>query len=199
MLPPQVKNLLDEIETYGQENDARQTDHRLKMLNLETVTARLVHFIMRSSRRRRILEIGTSNGYSTIWLAAAVDALDGHVVSVDRNPAKHSLATANLQKAGLARRVKLVTGEADAEITRLDGPFDALFFDGNRLTAGNQLRALLPKLTPDAIVLADNVLSHPQEIAAYLEVVRALPDFAEFTVPIGKGLSIAYRQETQSV
>lgn len=186
--------LLAELERAGLENDAAQQDHRRKMLNLEPVTARLLHFIFRSSRRKRILEIGTSNGYSTIWIAAAAESTGGEVVSIDRSAEKHKLARENLEKAGLANRVHLVTGLAIETIARLEGQFDAVFFDADRITAGSEFELLEPHLSNDVIVAADNALSHPAEIAAYLETVRAFPDFWEFIVPIGKGLSIAYRQ-----
>jgi predicted O-methyltransferase YrrM len=166
------------------------------MLNLEPVTARLLHFIFRSSRRKRILEIGTSNGYSTIWIAAAADSVGGEVVSIDRSTEKHKLARANLERAGLAHRVELITNLSIEAIPSLKGQFDAVFFDANRITAGTELELLLPKLADDVIVAADNALSHPSEIAVYLETIRAFPDFWEFVVPIGKGLSIAYRQSS---
>jgi predicted O-methyltransferase YrrM len=185
--------LLDEIEEFGRAQDDAQREHSKKMLNLEPTTARLLHFILRSARRRKILEIGTSNGYSTIWIAAAVAPAGGEVISIDRNPDKHALAQANLEKAGLARCVSLITGEAANTIPNLAGPFDAVFFDADRINAGAELQLLLPKLAQDVIVAADNVSSHPREIAGYLEAIRALPDFWEFTVPVGKGLSIAYR------
>ncbi len=193
MLPPAIHTLLEELKTSGEANDAAQTDHRKKMLNLEPVTARLLHFILRSSRRRRVLEIGTSNGYSTIWIASAVEALEGEVVSIDRNAEKHKLARTNLERAGLANRVTLITGLAMEAIPGLTGPFDAVFFDANRITAGTELELLLPKLAGECIIAADNATSHPDEIAVYLETIRACPDFSEFVVPIGKGLSIAYR------
>jgi predicted O-methyltransferase YrrM len=193
IMPSDLVKLLDELEQFGHANDAAQQQYRQRMMNLEPVTARLLHFIFRASRRKRILEIGTSNGYSTIWIAAAVDAAGGEIVSIDRSADKHKLARANLERAGLAQRVKLVTGLSIETIPDLEGAFDAVFFDADRITAGTELELLLPKLADDVIIAADNALSHPNEIAAYLETIRAFPDFWEFVVPIGKGLSIAYR------
>ena len=193
ILPPPLVSLLDEIEEFGRAQDDAQREHSKKMLNLEPATAKLLHFILRSARRRKILEIGTSNGYSTIWIAAAVAPSGGEVISIDRSPGKHALAQANLEKAGLAHCVSLITGEAANTIPNLAGPFDAVFFDADRINAGAELQLLLPKLSQDVIVAADNVSSHPLEIAGYLDAIRALPDFWEFTVPVGKGLSIAYR------
>jgi predicted O-methyltransferase YrrM len=190
---PRLLELLAEIEQRGLENDKRETDRGRRMLNLEPDTARLLSILARSSRATRVLEVGTSNGYSTIWLAAAVAQAGGEVVSIDRNPEKQAEARENLRRAGLIDSVDLRLGEASAIVCELDGPFDLVFFDGDRTSAPEQLRRLLPKLAPAALVLADNVFSHPLEIAPYLAAVRHLEGFDHVVVPIGKGLSVAYR------
>ena len=104
------------------------------------------------------------------------------------------MARQNLLRAGLLGSVTLLEGEASATIRTLEGPFDCVFFDADRISAPKQLEILMPKLKPDAILLADNVLSHPGEIANYLSAVAGLVGFSSVTVPIGKGLNIAYRQ-----
>ncbi len=189
-----IRRLLAELETFGKDNDARELDRSKKMLNLEPDTAALISILIRSGHRTRLLEIGTSNGYSTIWLAWSVRTTGGHVISIDRNPAKHEMAEANLRRAGLSECVTLRQGDALDIIRALPGPFDLVFFDADRLSAPQQLEALLPKLTPDALVLADNVLSHPEEIAPYLAAINALSAFDRLVVPVGKGLSLAYRR-----
>jgi len=119
----------------------------------------------------------------------------GHVISIDRDEHKQALADANLRRAGLRDVVELIHGDATQVVAELAGPFDCVFFDADRLSAPSQLALLLPKLTADAFLFADNVLSHPQEIADYLAAVEALPQFDHLVVPVGKGLSIAYRQK----
>jgi predicted O-methyltransferase YrrM len=142
-----------------------------------------------------VLEIGTSNGYSTIWLAWAVGQVGagGRVVTVDRSAEKQALAEANLRRAGLRDVVELCAGDATAVVGELAGPFDCVFFDADRTSAPRQLELLLPKLAQDALLCADNALSHPNEIAGYLDAVRALSGFDHVVIPVGKGLSVAYR------
>jgi predicted O-methyltransferase YrrM len=185
--------LLAEIERHGREHDARETDHSRKMLNLEPDTARLVHIVARSSGAKRILEIGTSNGYSTIWLASAVAEIGGRVTSIDQSAEKQAMARDNLQRAGLLDFVELRVGKASTMAHELSGPFDLVFFDADRMSAAANLEVLLPKLTPSVLLLADNVLSHPGEIAEYLAAVKKLQEFEDVVVPVGKGLSVAYR------
>ena len=191
-----IRTLLTELYAAGQLNDAREQERSKKMLNLEPDTAQFVHILIRSSRRTRLLEIGTSNGYSTIWLAWAARATGGHITSIDRNADKQAQADANLRHAGLRERVDLLCGDATEIVASLPGPFDCVFFDADRLSAPTQLALLVPKLAPDALILADNVLSHPDEIAGYLAALEALSEFDRVIVPIGKGLSVAYRWAT---
>jgi predicted O-methyltransferase YrrM len=191
-----IRALLTELYAAGQLNDAGEQERSKKMLNLEPDTAQFLHILIRSSRRTRLLEIGTSNGYSTIWLALATRATGGHITSIDRNAEKLAQADANLRRAGLRESVDLLCGDATEVVASLPGPFDCVFFDADRLSAPTQLTLLGPKLAPDALILADNVLSHPDEIAGYLAALEVLPQFDRVIVPIGKGLSVAYRWTT---
>jgi len=188
-----IRTLLTELYAVGQLNDAHEQERSKKMLNLEPDTAQFLHILIRSSRRTRLLEIGTSNGYSTIWLAWAARATGGHITSIDRNAEKQAQADANLRRAGLRESVDLLCGDATEIVASLPGPFDCVFFDADRLSAPTQLALLVPKLVPDALILADNILSHPDEVAGYLAALEALSEFDRVIVPIGKGLSVAYR------
>ena len=163
------------------------------MLNLEPETAQLLSILVRSSGAKRVLEIGTSNGYSTIWLAAAVAESGGRVISIERSADKQAMARENLTRAGLSERVELKLGDATATVRDLAGPFDFVFFDADRLSAPEQLKILAPKLAPQVLVAADNALSHPDEIAGYLSAIAGLKDFEHLVVPVGKGLSLAFR------
>jgi predicted O-methyltransferase YrrM len=188
-----LRELLRELEEHGRENDARATESARMMLNLEPASAQLISILVRASGVTRALEIGTSNAYSTIWLAWSLAPAGGRIVSIDRNPDKHALARENLRRADLLDRVELRTGDATEIVRELTGPFDLVFLDAYRRKFPEQLQILLPKLAPKVLVIADNVLSHPEEIADYLKLVSSLADFQHTTVPVGKGLSIAYR------
>lgn len=190
-----LDELLRELETEGERNDAHETDRKKKFLNLERPTAELVYLLLQISGRKDVLEIGTSNGLSTIWVAAALkDLADARFISVEILPEKLALARKNLGRAGFEGRVKLIEGNATEVVAQLGGPFDCIFFDADRVSAPAQLRLLLPKLTEGALLLADNALSHPAEISAYITMVEGLAEFTCTLVPVGKGLHIAWRQ-----
>jgi predicted O-methyltransferase YrrM len=196
MFEPAIEQLLRELEELGRENDRRVSERRDRLLNLERPTAELIWLLLQSTRRRRVLEIGTSNGYSTIWLAAAVrHAPPARFISIERFPEKLAQARRNLERAGLLETVELIEGDATDVVRSLPSPdFDCIFFDADRVSAPTQLKILLPTLAPDVLLLADNVLSHPEEVAEYRAFVEGMPEFIWTVVPVGKGLHIAWRR-----
>jgi predicted O-methyltransferase YrrM len=187
----EARMLLHQLEEQGRAHDARETEHSRKVLNLEPDTAQIVSLLARGSRATRVLEIGTSNGYSTIWLADAVTPADGTVISIDRSRDKQNMARENLLRAGFMERVDLRCGDATEVVASLPGPFDFVFFDADRIDAHKQLTLLLPKLAPTAFLVADNALSHPAEIANYLAMIGSLEQAQHVLIRVGKGLSVA--------
>ncbi len=188
--------VLARLEVFGYENDLLRQHRAHKMLNLERGTARLLHFLVRATRRRRVLEIGTSNGVSAIWLASALlDVPDAEpLVTLERDADKQVQAVTNVAAAGLAGWIRLLTGDATKLVGTLADPFDCVFFDADRISASEQLAILLPKLEPDCLLFADNALSHPAELTAYRTMVEGLPGFCCTVVPTGKGLHVAHRR-----
>jgi predicted O-methyltransferase YrrM len=194
---PQTLTVLRKIETFGQTNDAQETDRARRMLNLERSTAELIQILVLSSARKRILEIGTSNGYSALWLASALRRIPQAqpLLTIEHDAHKVQQARLNIANAGLSETVTVHEGSATEIVMTLPGPFDCVFFDADRISAPEQLRILLPKLERDVLLLADNVLSHPEEVAGYLKEFADLPEFVTSTVTVGKGLHIAYRSQ----
>ena len=190
-----LEPILHELEAAGPAHDAAEPERRRKRLNLERETARLLQLLVLHGRCCHVLEIGTSNGVSALWLADALRRIPGAapLVTIEREAEKAAEARANVARAELTDWVDVRTGDATEVVTGLPGPFDAVFFDADRVSAPEQLRLLLPKLAPDVLLVADNALSHPEEFAGYLAAVAALPGFTTMTVPIGKGLHVACR------
>jgi predicted O-methyltransferase YrrM len=194
---PKITRVLDEIERFGLSHDPVQADRKQKMLNLERPTAELIHILLVSSGRKRVLEIGTSNGFSSIVIGATLQSINGAVplTTIEQDPLKVAGARTNIAHANLSFIVQVIQGSATEVVNELAGPFDCVFFDADRLSAPEQLEILLPKLEPDVLLLADNVLSHPEEVEAYIAAVEQLLGFVSITVPVGKGLHIAYRHK----
>ena len=192
-MDPKLAALLDDLFRFGDDNDARETARPRRMLNITPDTGRLLSILIRSSRATRILEIGTSNAYSTIWLADAARATGGRVVTLEADPGKIGLARENLRRAGCDDRVEIVTGRAAETLPKLSGPFDFVFLDADRASYLTYLELVLPQVVAGGLIVADNVTSHPEELTAYLARVKSHPALFSVTVPIGKGEEISYK------
>jgi predicted O-methyltransferase YrrM len=186
--------LLDRLSTFGRENDRAQTDRARKMLNIAPDTGRLLWILATSTNAKRVLEIGTSNALSTIWLADAVRRTGGSVVTLERSPSKVEMARRNLAEAGVAELVRIVEGEALESLLALDGPFDLVFLDADRPSYLDYLEAIVPRLRSGGLLVTDNVVSHAGELGAFLARVKSHPGLFSVTLPVGNGEELTYRR-----
>src|ERR1700754_2764406 len=109
---PVLSALLDDLYAEGRAFDATQEDRIDRLRNVEPDTAALISLLIRATRPRRVLELGTSNGYSTLWLAEAAAAVGAALVSVDVDAERTAAARGNLDRGGLAGAVELRTEDA---------------------------------------------------------------------------------------
>jgi predicted O-methyltransferase YrrM len=184
---------LDELARFGQDNDARETERPRRMLNITPETGRLLWILVCQARATRILEVGTSNAYSTIWLADAARETGGRVTTLEANPTKIALARDNLHRAGLLDRVEILEGRAADTLAGLAGPFDLVFLDADRASYATYLALAVPKLRPGGLLVADNVVSHAGELEDYLKAVKSHPALFSVTLPVGNGEEISYK------
>ena len=125
--------IADEIYAYGREFDAQQSNRLARLRNLEPEAAELLAVLIRAARARRILEVGTSNGYSTLWLADAAAITGGHVESLDIDPRRSDQACANIARAGLDGLATCRTVSAAQALTEYpDDAWDLIFLDAER-------------------------------------------------------------------
>ena len=138
-----------------------------------------------------VLEIGGSRGYSTIWLAAGVRHLAGRVLSLEHDPVKCEAWRRNISDAGLDDTADLIEGDAFETLPEIDDVFDVVFLDAEK----EQYEALFDlaraKLEPGAVVIADNVLSHADTLAAYSRARQADDTLESVTVPLDRGLEVS--------
>ena len=192
--------LVDELYAAGVAHDAAQPERLLKRRNLEPASAELLSLVVRITAARQVVEIGTANGYSTIWLADAVGDTGGRVVSVDtasNDEARSNLARADAVQPGLAKRVELRQEDGGAYLARLaGGSVDLLFLDAERVEYPNWWPHPARVLHPGAVLAIDNVLSHADEVAPFLKLLGSEPALVRATVAVGKGLHLAWRRAT---
>lgn len=183
-----ARSFLDRLYAEGLRHDAAEPDRLRRRRNLEPDAAALLSVVVQAMGATRVLEIGTSNGYSTAWLADAVRPAGGAVVSVDTDPAVQRAAAANLAEAGLADGVDLICADGGAVLTDLPaGSQDVLLLDSERTEYAGWWPHPYRVLRPRGLLVIDNVLSHPDEVAPVLTLIRAEPRMVSAVVPTGKG------------
>lgn len=203
---------LDWIESL-----ARPVDRALAALEAAAVPGRVPILDREAGRvlaalaadRRRICEVGTAIGYSTLWMALGQPA-DGHIVTIDPDASRTAVARTHWRSAGIDdERIEVVNAPAldafAADNPSLAGPFDLVFIDALKDEYTAYLEALLPRLVPGALVVADNVLwsgrtsgARPSTPGDHTEVLRSFcvrvlvdPHFTGSILPVGDGLLVA--------
>jgi predicted O-methyltransferase YrrM len=138
----------------------------------------------------RALEVGSSLGYSTLWIGAGARLRGGSVTSLELEPEKAARWLENVRDAGLDEIVEVVVGDASASLRSLAGPFDLVLLDAWKDDYEEHFGLLRPLLGPGAVVVADNVGDHSGRLAAYVAARQGDPTLSSLTVPIGNGLEI---------
>ena len=133
------KRLLHELEVFGRTHDG--------YYNISADTGQFFNILIRIAKSKNILEVGTSNGYSTIWLGEAARQNKGKVTTIEISEHKVKMAAENFKRAKLDKIIKIVHGDALEEIPKLQGNFDFLFLDAVKEDYINYFKLAYPKLT----------------------------------------------------
>lgn len=154
----------------------------------------LMHALIIGRGAKRILELGTSYGYSTAFLADAALQTGGRVYTMDLAANKQQYARAQLQEAGLAAQVEWKLGDATQMLKSLEGPFDFVLVDLWKDLYVPCLELFYPKLAQNAVIVADNML-FPERLRAdaeaYRAAVRAKGNLQSVLLPIGNGIELS--------
>lgn len=184
---PEREALLRHLKQFGEKSDRAATAHAEKMLNITADTGLMLWMLIRAMAPRSVLEVGTSNGYSTIWWADAVP--DGaRLVTLEADQQKLAMARANFQEAGLAGRIELVPGDAREFLkTARARDWDLIFLDADRKRYVNWWPDLFRILAEDGLLVVDNALDKADELEGFRSVVAATSGSRQVLVPIGNG------------
>jgi predicted O-methyltransferase YrrM len=191
-----LESLMAELERFGRTFDAATTDFPRRMLNITRDTGEFLTVLVRATKARRVLEIGTSNGYSTLWLAEAVRTQAGMVTTVECFDDKIALASANFARCGLSPYITSIQDDAGKYLQQCEaGIYDFVFLDSERREYTAWWPALRRVMCPGALLVVDNAIwPSPEEIAPFLTQVSADPRFTTCMVPVGKGQFVAVRR-----
>jgi predicted O-methyltransferase YrrM len=155
-------------------------------------TGQLLQILASALDKPNILEIGTSYGYSTIWLGAAAKASGGSVTTLELADYKSAHAAEMADKAGLAGHINFLVGDALALIETLPGGIDFVLLDLWKDMYVPCLDVFYPKLNPGAVIVADNMIRPGGEaVEAYGRAVRAKPGMTSVLLPVGAGIEVS--------
>jgi predicted O-methyltransferase YrrM len=177
-----IEGLLKKLEELNKEGG---------QWNIPRETGQFLHDLIIEKKPEVIVEIGASNGYSTIWLALAARKVNAKVITYEFVPEKIRDLVSNLQKAGLIKYVQIIPDDANKRLGDLKEKVDFVFLDGRKNEYLQQLKLLEPKLNSNAIIVADNVISHKHVLEDYLYYVTTEGKYKSMLKDVGAGLEIS--------
>ncbi len=191
MLDDRVRAVLFRLEEEDGHERAAGLPSSQRSRAVERTTGQFLFSLVAPQTDCEVLEIGASNGYSTIWLAAGVRHLGGRVLSLEHDARKVDAWRQNVAEAGLDYCADLIEGDAMETLPGIDDVFDLVFIDAEKADYERLFELARTKLEPGALVVADNVLSHAETLGAYSQARQADPSLLSVTVPLDRGLELS--------
>ena len=167
------------------------------MMNVVPDEGRYLHDLILKHKVINVLEVGTSNGYSGIWMGLALRETGGKLTTLEIHQGRARLAQENFRRTGLDSRINLILGDALQSLSRLDGRFDFVFIDAAKSEYVQYLELVLPRVPPGGIIVAHNVDSHRGQLRGYLAKVNNHPQLATTMQNYGPGgFSVSIKRDS---
>ena len=163
--------------------------------NIPRKTAILINTFIKMMNIQQALEIGTSNGYSGIWIAKALKSTGGKLTTIEYYNKRQSVAIENFIKCDVNDIITPLQGSACEVIKSFpaDKKFDFVFIDANKQEYVKYFELIKPHLTEKALIIADNITSHAEKVQTFIDAVDADKDFQYEIVDVPGGILIAYK------
>ncbi|MFP2767897.1 O-methyltransferase [Oceanisphaera sp. KMM 10153] len=190
----EFKRIMEDLEQFGIENDQAQSDKSKKYLSITRDTGEFLSVLVKATGASRILEIGTSNGYSTIWLASALPD-NGMVYTVEVNPQKVAEARVNFDKTNVSSKITQLVGDVSDVLVEVPENVDFIFLDADRKTYVSLAKQLFKLLKNGGLLVCDNAISHRDELENFTVWLNKQSNLSISLVPVGKGELLVYKGE----
>lgn len=161
--------------------------------NIAPENGQFLAILLSSIQAKNVLEVGTSNGYSTIWLAAALKDTGGKLVTLEFDPGRAAMARAHLAEAELGDVVEIRVGNALDEIPKCTGPFDLVFLDAEKGEYRRYLELALPNIRSGGLIVADDTVTMRDEMPDYVDFVFNTPLLHSVDIPLDDGVILSYK------
>ena len=183
------KKMLDVLE------DMRRNESR-GMMNVPPEDGRMLRLLTETTNAQNVVEIGTSNGYSGIWISLGLKTTGGKLTTYEINARSAKLARRNFTRAGVYDIVTLVEGDAHQKVTDFKDPIDVLFIDADKEGYYDYFKKLNALVRPGGLILAHNVTMGDRGIQDFLKAVTQNKDMETLFYNTGGGLSITLKKRT---
>jgi predicted O-methyltransferase YrrM len=186
-------DVLTKLEMQDQQERVQDVSREQRLRALHPDSAKLLFNLAVANKAKRIVEIGTRAGYSTLWLAYAASITGGKVTTCEIDPAYAEQAQANIAQANLSDHVEFLVGDARELLRQRHKPIDFVFIDAEKSQYESYIDAVYKQLGVGSMVVADNAISHDDELLDYILYVQNHPNLESVTVPIGRGLEVTVK------
>ncbi len=193
LVPQQVRAVMHRLEELDASDRADGTPHAERLRAVRPEVGEFLMTLALATRSREIVEIGTSAGYSTLWLAVAALHTDGRVTTFEIDERKVERARACFAEAGVENVVGLRHEDALTGLGDLHGRADLVFLDSEKTDYERFLPLIVGALRPRGLLVADNLTSHAESLAGFREQALGHPELTGLVVSIGRGELIAVK------
>ena len=167
---------------------------RSGMMNVSKADGKLLRMLVAMVNAKHVVEIGTSNGYSSIWMALAVRRTGGRITTFEIDEGRAKLARRNWKRAGVTPLMTLVMGDAHEKVKSLQGPIDVPFLDADKSGYVDYLAKLLPKIRPGGLILAHNMV-YPKPDPRFIKAITTNPALeTHFLLMNGAGMGVTLKK-----
>jgi len=153
----------------------------------------LLHMLILATGARSAVEVGTSYGYSGLWMAAALEGNGGKLITIDNDTRKLQAARRNFEEAGLSHVVQTQHGNAIERLGDQEGPIDFVLLDADKENCIRYVELLRDKLADRAVVVTDNTRTHSEQLAPFLDWIRGCTGFHSVEFSIGNGMELTVK------
>ncbi len=198
-----IKQVLDKLEKRSSLEKTKSLDilPEDRMLAITMETGKFFNILLRAMNAKNILEIGTSTGYSTIWIAEAIQENTGKIITIEKNPNKIKRAKNNFTEAGVSDTIEIREGMASDVLSELTSEgfqnhFDFVLIDSDKEQCINYFDIVLPLVKKNGIIATDNILypeKYKAEMQNFVDHVTNNPKVISVTIPIGNGEEITLK------
>lgn len=166
-----------------------------KYWNIHPTVGQFLYLLIKDRKYKTVLEIGTSNGYSGIWLASALAQTGGHLYTIESHKKeRYQLALANFAKSGLEKHITPILGHAPEDVPSTPKNFDLAFFDATKYEHISYFTTIQSRIRKGGLIITDNYLSHKKELTPYLKHIQKTNDWFTVILPLGTGLILSLRR-----